>query len=310
VQQPHDGLHPPNGVFFWLMHSVVFVHGGPGLTTVPERRRFGKDLEASGVAGLFWNEPAPSRPEGPPFSPANAFESAVASLRTAVDRLDRPVFVAHSFGAHYLLNLPRAVLERARHIVLISPTLLLNDTLRRIIASAARHFDAEEPEKASRTRDLLARSEQFFDKPMEDAVQLALTDPQLLPHQWRDPVAAGEFFAVLQEPGAGFDVDCLFAVLRRLTKVGAGDLSRIGAIPTPATLIIGDEDPVLDQERVTESARRIFPGVEVRGFPGAGHYPHLERPPEFLRLLLDAVNAQAAAGRRQKTRRTGQHPTQ
>jgi len=110
------------------------------------------------------------------------------------------------------------------------------------------------------------------------------------------------FLEARQEPGAGLDVDCFFAVIGDWAKGWRDDLLQLGQIDTPADLVIGDADPVIgDADPLADPAvtgrlcRNIFSHVERRVFEETGHLPHLERPGEFIQLLLDTVQYPSAS---------------
>jgi pimeloyl-ACP methyl ester carboxylesterase len=272
------------------MQTLVFVHGGPGLTTVPEERWFRQGLDAAGIRPLFWNEPSRTRPDGPPFQEASAFTSAVASLADTVRSVEQPTYVCHSTGVHYLLALPHEVLSRTRRLVLVSPSLALKETLRKIAELAAADLEREASQAAAALRQHVANSRALFDPSMAAAFQLALSDPLLLTHYWRDPAAMNRWLDVSQQPGAGLDIDCLFAVLREMSETYREDLSHLRRVDVTATLVMGDADPLLDPSTTLRLAGQIFSTVRPHLFPGCAHFPHLERTTDFERLLVELAH--------------------
>jgi pimeloyl-ACP methyl ester carboxylesterase len=65
--------------------------------------------------------------------------------------------------------------------------------------------------------------------------------------------------------------------------VTRGDLARIDR----PTCVVRGETGVLWLRTVAGMTARAIPRSELRDVPGAGHYPHLQRPAEFTTLLLD-----------------------
>jgi pimeloyl-ACP methyl ester carboxylesterase len=68
----------------------------------------------------------------------------------------------------------------------------------------------------------------------------------------------------------------------------------------PFLLVWGDRDPIIPVEHA-RAAHQLVPGSRLEIFPGAGHFPHLDDPLRFVRLLVDFMDrsepAQVDAGR-------------
>jgi len=54
----------------------------------------------------------------------------------------------------------------------------------------------------------------------------------------------------------------------------------------PFLLVWGERDPIIPVEHAY-TAHRLVPGSRLEVFPDAGHYPHLDDPLRFVRLLID-----------------------
>jgi pimeloyl-ACP methyl ester carboxylesterase len=63
----------------------------------------------------------------------------------------------------------------------------------------------------------------------------------------------------------------------------------LNALP-PTTLYWGDRDPIVPIRHADDAARRLE-GVTVTRFEDCGHFPHRERPAEFLRALESFLDA-------------------
>jgi pimeloyl-ACP methyl ester carboxylesterase len=53
----------------------------------------------------------------------------------------------------------------------------------------------------------------------------------------------------------------------------------------PFLLVWGERDPIIPVEHA-RAAHRLVPGSRLEVFPGAGHFPHLDDPLRFVRLLI------------------------
>jgi pimeloyl-ACP methyl ester carboxylesterase len=56
----------------------------------------------------------------------------------------------------------------------------------------------------------------------------------------------------------------------------------------PFLIVWGERDPIIPVEHAY-TAHRLVPGSRLEVFPDAGHFPHLDDPLRFLRLLIDFV---------------------
>ena len=54
----------------------------------------------------------------------------------------------------------------------------------------------------------------------------------------------------------------------------------------PFLLVWGERDPIIPVEHARK-AHRLVPGSRLEIFPNAGHFPHLDDPQRFVRLLID-----------------------
>ena len=62
----------------------------------------------------------------------------------------------------------------------------------------------------------------------------------------------------------------------------------------PSLLVWGEADPVIPVAH-GRAAHAAMPGSRFEVFEGVGHFPQLERPYEFARLLADFIAATEAA---------------
>jgi pimeloyl-ACP methyl ester carboxylesterase len=76
----------------------------------------------------------------------------------------------------------------------------------------------------------------------------------------------------------------------------------------PFLLVWGGRDPIIPVEHA-RAAHRLVPGSRLEVFPTAGHFPHLDDPLRFVRVLTDFMQtsepAQVDVGRWGELLRTG-----
>lgn len=79
-------------------------------------------------------------------------------------------------------------------------------------------------------------------------------------------------------------------------SVSAGDyLSDLVDLPT--LVVWGTRDLVIPASHA-QHAREAMPGARVELFEGAGHFPHLDEPDRFAKVLLDFMASTPGAGKR------------
>ena len=83
---------------------------------------------------------------------------------------------------------------------------------------------------------------------------------------------------------------CLESLLGGFDAFRTADFGdRIAAITTPTLVIAGEADTVTPLALLQPEVVAKIPGATLQLMPGVGHYPQIEIPEEFARLLLAAV---------------------
>ncbi|KEI43116.1 alpha/beta fold hydrolase [Saccharopolyspora rectivirgula] len=78
------------------------------------------------------------------------------------------------------------------------------------------------------------------------------------------------------------------AISRRSMRIN--HLPQLSQITCPTMVIHGDQDPIVPLSAAQQAAEAIS-GAQLRVVPGAGHWPHREKPTEFNALLREFVNS-------------------
>jgi pimeloyl-ACP methyl ester carboxylesterase len=120
----------------------------------------------------------------------------------------------------------------------------------------------------------------------------------------RDVAEAGEALLALR------DVEARRAFLRTLRGVVDARGQAVTALDrlyladaVPMLVVWGSRDPIVPALHA-ESVRALVPSARVEVFAGAGHWPHLDEPDEFCRILLDFVATTEPAAHDQASWRT------
>lgn len=157
------------------------------------------------------------------------------------------------------------------------------------MALAVKDFAVSAPKKAEQLTQLLQEARGVFDRPMEEGIQLALQNERLLTHYWVDSEAREDFFDVLSAPETTFDVPALLSMLREFEQTRMRHLEQLQGLEVPAIVIFGEQDPISVPDKELAIARRLFSDVRVEYFAASGHWPHVERPHDFVNLLLSVA---------------------
>ena len=103
----------------------------------------------------------------------------------------------------------------------------------------------------------------------------------------RDLAEAGDALLALK------DIEARRAFLRTLRGVVDARGQAVTALDrlyladaVPMLVVWGSRDPIVPALHA-ESVRALVPSARVEVFAGAGHWPHLDEPDEFCRILLD-----------------------
>jgi pimeloyl-ACP methyl ester carboxylesterase len=263
----------------------LFVPGGPGQSSEPDRRALQPHLERAGVRSVFWNEPSPLRPDGTPFRAERAYAAVLDDLASTLRGLPAPVtLVGSSFGAYSVSRLlaDEELRGRVRGVVLVGPVFDIAHGLRRIMELSRSDFATTAPEKAKRLGQLLDENRALFDAPMQEGLALAFENPGLPRHYFASDDALASWAAVLAEPAWGMDPVSQGAVLADLRDAPP---LKAGAFGLPCRAVFGDRDPVSSPDLVRGRLDADYPGWSGAVVPETGHWPHLEKPAELARVV-------------------------
>jgi len=76
---------------------------------------------------------------------------------------------------------------------------------------------------------------------------------------------------------------------RRGQRVSAHDKLHMAAM-MPTLIMWGDHDPIIPVAHAHD-AHRLIPGSRLEIFEGAGHFPHVEQPERFTKLLVEFIDS-------------------
>ncbi|WP_322061700.1 alpha/beta hydrolase [Paraburkholderia sp. J63] len=249
--------------------SALFLHGGPGLSSIAERNLYGKTLSIH-----WWDQPRSVVLFARPFEAL--VDAAEDEIRMLAESRGRPVdIIAHSFGAHLALRLAKRVPQYIDRLWLLAPVYDMGDAFVRLATRLLTISPTSEP--------LLAALEEF--KAASDHSRFA----RLAAHV----TSCANFFDLYWSAEADTRRRWYMNLLTHESVVDSSAFEVIvqdfwaepQPLPQAATgirtvqLVFGREDQLvnIDAERFTWT--QLFPharSTEVN----TGHFIHLEAPVE------------------------------
>ena len=206
-----------------------------------------------------------------------AYASGIRDLLIALGH-DRATFVGHSLGGGIAMQLAYLFPEHCDRLVLVSSGGLGRDITALLRAASLPGSELVLPLLANE-RTLAAGH----------AVGRALGRIGLRVHTDLGEVLRGHASLADGEARAAFLNTLRTIVDFRGQRVNAADrLYLTQAIPF--LLVWGERDPIIPVEHAL-AAHAALPGSRLELFPEAGHFPHLDDPLRFVRVLVDFIDS-------------------
>jgi pimeloyl-ACP methyl ester carboxylesterase len=243
--------------------QVLFLHGGPGLSAVLERQRFGSTLPV-----IWWDQPHVDADVAAPFQ--RLVDAAERELRRLVDAQEQSVaLLANSFGVHLALALIERVPGKIRSLEILCGTLDMQMAFVRLAGRISEvNGDAE-------LKAVSVRAQQSGDsESLWALIEKLFTVSNLLDFYWSANARAQlDEMKSLAASGSLIHVPTYLAVLRDFLSTGPRTAPKFDG---PVRVFIGRFDPYASPDD-GPLWRAVFPKASVE-FVEAGHFPHLELP--------------------------------
>jgi pimeloyl-ACP methyl ester carboxylesterase len=249
--------------------DTLFLHGGPGLCTLAERRLYGQSLPVH-----WWDQPRSVALFARPYG--DLIEFALDEVDGLAEAAGGPVrIVAHSFGAPLALDVAMRVPDKIAALTLLAPVHDVGLAFTRVAQAVAK--TGEDPAA------LLQARERYLDDPSNPDRLLALTRatmavPNFLDVYWApESCARRDWFYALMTEESLFDLAVFEAVLGDYAARGS---VRPVAVPIdcPVRLVFGARDPAVVQHEDLAYWCSYPPQVTCSTLK-TGHMIQLECPP-------------------------------
>jgi pimeloyl-ACP methyl ester carboxylesterase len=246
--------------------QVLFLHGGPGLSAVLERQRFGDTLPVQ-----WWDQPHVDSDVSAPFE--RLVDAAESELGRLFDARQKPVaLLANSFGVRLALALIERVPGKIGSLDILGGTL----DMRMAFVRLAQRISEVNRDAGLKAVSVLAE-ERGDSESLWALIGKLFTVANLLDFYWGPGAQEQcESMKALAASGALVHAATFQSVL-------ADFIERKPAAPPTFSgsvrILIGRFDPYA---RADDDGlwRAVFPPAAVE-FVEAGHFPHLELPPEI-----------------------------
>lgn len=271
-----------------IRKDLFFVHGGPGSNGQLERVQLAALLSENDLSCDFFDEPSNLRPDGPRFQHQKAYTHWLKALQERMSVAQPRLAVGMSFGGLALLHLIAKFPELAEGldaVVMVAPTLDLAAAFRRMMDISERDFMAGTPEQVNMGKKLAklkVQTRSLWDEPTREALGLVYQNPSLLAHYTKIPAMQKAWVDAISTPSYGMDPESQNAVISDLAQNPPSPR----ALSIKVHVIFGSEDPVFDQNRVSDVLRAysvLNPSMEC--YDRSGHFPHLEQRERFVQSL-------------------------
>lgn len=205
-----------------------------------------------------------------------SLSSHAATLRDLLDHLgiDRVTLVGHSLGGGIAMQFYYLFPERVDRLVLVSSGGLGREV--NLVLRSATLPGAQQVLSVIASAPVLQR----VDALGRGAQRVG----------WRPGADIGAIWRGFTSLGDSESRRAFLATTRAVIDFGGQSISaydHLGSVSAPPTLIVwGSKDRMIPAWHAL-SAQRALPGCRVELFEGAGHFPHLDDPDRFARLLRE-----------------------
>ena len=196
----------------------------------------------------------------------------------------RPVVAGHSFGGLVALALAEGFPDLVAGMVLVAPIAFPEPRLLEHSLLAPRSLPILGP-----VFSRIAEQTQL-DRAMLAFVQKLMFAPQEIPVRWSDTFP---YHLVLDSDALVFQGEDAAAIL----PLSPTATFPVAAMETPAHVLTGTADRIVDAERQGKRLARLLPNGLVTEIEGAGHMLHHTHPAAVLAAIRDSVRDAAAPAR-------------
>lgn len=266
--------------------TIVFLNGGPGLNSQPEKNILGPYLKSLGHKVHFWNEPSRQRPAESTFNINAPYLGAIESAKdflesVCLDSNEKKceiTLVTHSYSVHYAVELLTKHHAPITELILSSPALEIHKADLNILNLAITGLTSMgDLETSKAITDLMPLLKEEFNQEKVAAFSLAGKYPALFTHYWSNSDLMLEYFSYLSNEYS-FNPEEMLRVRMSmpLTLLGLDE-----KISVPTKVLFCKDDPVVRADQQLPKVFNYFSQPEIIELENCKHYPHLEKMKEI-----------------------------
>ncbi|MGF6289643.1 alpha/beta fold hydrolase [Paraburkholderia youngii] len=244
---------------------VLFLHGGPGLSSIAERELYGHTMPVH-----WWDQPRSVVLYADAFSAL--MDSAEDELRTLSDRADAPVnLLAHSFGSHLALRLASRQPGLVNEVTLLAPIHDLGDAYIRIGERLRSHYPESAPFADALEAFRRERDYELFAKLAAQVTSFA----NFIDFYWaKSANARRSWYIDLLTHHPVLDINA-FEVL---AKSFWAQSPAYGDVRAPVHIVLGSQDCLIDPQTESQAWKTRLDCASCKLLE-CGHFVHLEQSP-------------------------------
>ncbi len=260
---------------------VVFIHGTAAWSEnwIPTMQA----LELEGMRSIAFDIP----PSGASSTPKGADYGRAAQgqrIKQALDHLQigEAILAGHSFGGHVTFGAYEALGDRVKGLILVAAATGLPTQQGDPVTEAPGWLGALM--KSEIARDFLASvfTHRFFTKPV---LKMSIHNPAII-----TPELIGVYRDAVSFEGANQRfADWLPLLLTPTDHSLATNDDFYRAIKVPTLIVWGDKDNLTPPWQA-ERLKNLIPGSRLEYLENVGHFPHIEDPVGFRKVLMNYLN--------------------
>jgi pimeloyl-ACP methyl ester carboxylesterase len=203
--------------------------------------------------------------------------SQARQIREGLGRLgvERPLLVAHSFGALVSLAYAELFPEQVAHLVLLGPLAFPEPRLIEHSLLAPRAMPVFGPWMSGAAGATV-------DPAFLRLIQEMMFSPSPVPENWR---ATFPYDQVLDRASMVAEGEDMASIL----PGSLPGLVNVAAIATPTTILIGKSDKIIEFGRQGRLLAQLIPNARLVALEGVGHMPHHAAPEALLEAVREAL---------------------
>ena len=243
---------------------VLFVHGGPGLNSNPERHLIPDNI-LNNALWSFWDEPEE-------LPQKNPYQFVLRNLVETIEQIKEPLFIlAHSSGCRLVLDILPSVEKKLLGLFFSAPVVDLHYSDEATIQLGLSTLRNNQDQNADRLASLSNGLGKAFDKTKGDAIALAFSSGF-----YKNYFASEESFENYYHYFADefdFKLHHYLSLRRNIPELSQPKKP----FSIPCTAFYGESDPVVDSAYQSEVLSKFVSPLQTMKISGVSHYPHIDK---------------------------------